>query len=145
MGGRYFRAVSLPRRMSAQDTFDEIALLVQARYALIMIDTREAERASAGLARIASDLNLPFITWSRSRGMRRGELPADPVVEQTEDPARGLSRILAEGAGIYHSRDLGAHLDDPNVVSHVIDVVHHFASRRGVLVVTGQDIRVPEA
>ncbi len=131
--------------MSAQDIFDELSLLIQARYALVMIETRESERAEASFARIATDLNLPYIRWSRSRGLRRGELPADPVVEKTEDPATALSRILVEGAGIYHFRDLGAHLDDPNVVSHVLDAVTHFNSRRGALIVTGQDIRVPEA
>ncbi len=130
--------------MSAEDTFQELALLVRSRYALVMLDTREPERVEAGLARIASDLSLPYATWSRSRGLRRGEHPTDPVYEQTQEPAAALARVLKEGAGIYHFRELGAHLDDPLVASHVLDVVALFGSRRGALVLTGSDLRLPD-
>ena len=131
--------------MSAEDTLQELSLLVRSRYALVMLGTREPERVEAGLARMASDLNLPYATWSRSRGLRRGEKPSDPGFEQTLEPAAALARVLTEGAGIYHFRELGVHLDDPLVASHVLDVVNFFNSRRGALVLTGTDLRLPDA
>ena len=131
--------------MPAEDTFEELALLVRSRYALVVLDTREPDRAEAGLARIASDLNLPYATWNRSRGLRRGDHPSDPAFEKTEEPAAALARALKEGAGLYHFRELGAHLDDPLVVSHMLDVVALFNNRRGAVVLTGHDLRLPEA
>jgi len=131
--------------MAEKDTFEELALLVRSRYALIVLNTRETERAGAGLARVASDLSLLFFSWTRSRGLRRGELPTDPMVEQTLDPAKALAHILDEGAGLFHFRELGAHFDDPAVVSSVLDAVTHFSTRRGALVLTGSDLRIPDA
>ena len=131
--------------MSSQDTFEELSLLIRARYALIILETREPERAEPGLARIAAELSLPYATWNRSRGLRRGDLPSDPIMEHTEEPAKALARILKEGAGLYHFRELGVHLDDPTVVSHVLDAIAHFGSRRGALVLTGHELRLPDA
>jgi ATP-dependent 26S proteasome regulatory subunit len=131
--------------MTAKDTFDELALLVRARYGLIVLNTRETARAGVGLARVASDLGLLFFSWSRSRGMRRGELPSDPMVDNTMEPARALAHVLTEGAGLFHFRELGAHLDDATVVSSVLDAVTHFSTRRGALVLTGSDLRIPDA
>ena len=131
--------------MSAEDTFEELSLLIRSRYALITVDTREPERAETALARIASDLNLPYASWNRSRGLRRGDHATDPVIEQTEEPAKALARVLKEGAGIYHFRELGPHLEDPLVVSHLLDVVALFNSRRGAVVLTGHDLRLPDA
>ncbi|MBA3672266.1 MAG: AAA family ATPase [Gemmatimonadaceae bacterium] len=131
--------------MSVQDTFDELSLLVQARYALILLDTREIDRAEEGLARIASDLRLPFLTWTRSNGLRRGDRVSDPLVEHTQDPAKALALLAAEGVGLYHFREMGAHLDDPVVVSFLLDAVSKFAIHRGAVVLTGQDIRIPDA
>ena len=131
--------------MTDKDTFDELSVLVRARYALIIIETRELVRAEEGLARIAAESSLLYFRWTRSRGLRRGNSLADPIVEHTEDPCLALAHIPEEGAGLYYFRDLGAHLDDPAVVSHVLDVVAYFATRRGALVLTGHDISIPEA
>ena len=127
------------------DRFDEIALLVQARYALIILETRETERAERELARIAADINLPFFTWSRSRGVRRGALVTDPSIIDTMEPAQGLAHVLAEGAGVFHFRDLGAHIEDPLVISHLLDAVASFSMRRGAVVITGVEVTLPAA
>jgi hypothetical protein len=131
--------------MTERDKIDEIALLVQARYALIILETRETERAERELARITSDLNLLFFNWSRSRGIRRGQLPSDPGVSNTMEPDKALAHVLNEGSGLFHFRDLGAHIEDPVVVSHLLDAVAHFSTRRGAIVITGQEVRIPDA
>jgi hypothetical protein len=131
--------------MSEKDTFDEIALLIRARYALIVLDTREYDRATAGAERIAAELGLHLFTWTRSRGMVRGSRPGDPVVEKSTEPAKALAWILEQGAGIFMFRDLAAHFDDPAVISAALDAIGHFNSKRGVLLLTGSDTSVPDA
>jgi hypothetical protein len=131
--------------MPDKDTFDEIALLIRARYALIILETREHDRATAGAERIAAELGLHLFTWTRSRGMVRGSQTADPVVEKTAEPGKALGWILEQGAGIFLFRDLAAHFDDPAVVSHTLDAIHHFNSKRGVLLLIGSEANVPDA
>jgi hypothetical protein len=129
----------------SKDTFDEIALLVRARYALIVLDTREYDRAIAGTERIAAELGLHLFTWTRSRGMTRGAHTSDPVVEKSSDPARALAWILEQGAGLFMFRDLATHFDDPAVISHMLDAIGHFNSKRGAIILTGSDTSVPDA
>ncbi|MBA4072642.1 MAG: hypothetical protein C0497_12520 [Gemmatimonas sp.] len=131
--------------MPSDANFDELELLVRAKYALIVLDTVEVERAEQGLALSSSRLNLLYFSWSRSRGLRRGVLGSDPVMSNTENPAKALAAVVEEGAGLFHFRGLGAHLEDPAVVSHVLDVVQQFSVRRGALVLTGHNIRLPDA
>jgi len=131
--------------MADKDTFDEIALLVRARYALIVLDTREYDRALAGSERIAAELGLHLFTWTRSRGMIRGSHSSDPVVEKSTSPAESLAWILEQGAGLFVFRDLSAHFDDPAVISHLLDAIGHFSTRRGAIILTGHDTSVPDA
>jgi hypothetical protein len=128
-----------------KDTTDELELLIRSKYALILLDTSEPERADELLALIASRLSLPYYSWSRSRGMRRGIQPSDPFIERTEEPAKALARVPEEGAGIFHFRGLGPFLEDHVVASHVLDAVTHLTRRRGSLVVSGTDIHLPDA
>ena len=128
-----------------KDTTDELELLVRSKYALVLLETPEPVRADELLALIATRLSLPYFSWSRSRGLRRGSQPGDPFIERTAEPAAGLARILDEGAGVYHFRGLGAHLEDPVVISHVLDAIAQFGVRRGALVISGHDIHLPDA
>lgn len=131
--------------MPSDSNFDELELLIRSKYALIVVDTVEVERVEQGLALSSSRLNLLYFSWSRSRGLRRGVLSSDPVMSNTEDPAKALAAVVEEGAGLFHFRGLGTHLDDPAVVSYVLDVVQQFSTRRGALVLTGHNIRLPDA
>jgi hypothetical protein len=128
-----------------KDTTDELELLIRSKYTLILLDTSEPERADETLALIASRLSLHFFSWSRSRGMRRGIQLSDPFVQHTEEPAKALATVSREGGGVFHFRGLGAYLEDPVVSSHVLDVIAHFGTRRGALVVSGHDIHLPDA
>src|SRR5687768_4698646 len=131
--------------MAATDTISRLELLVRARYALIVLDTVEPERADGLVRRIASDLSLHFFGWTRSKGLRRGGDVGDPCIDDTTEPHLALRAVEREGAGCYHFRELGPHLSDPLVVSHVLDVAAGFGMKRGALFLSGQDIRLPDA
>ena len=131
--------------MAATDTASRLELLVRARYALIVLDTVEPQRAEALVRRIASDLSLKYFGWTRSKGLRRGGERGDPYIDDTAEPHKALNVVEQEGAGCYHFRDLGPFLTEPLIVSHVLDVVSHFTTRQGALFLTGHDIRLPDA
>jgi hypothetical protein len=131
-----------------KDITEELELLIRSRYGLIILDTVEDDRAEVMLRQIASQLSLHYYSWSRSKGLRRGMGAMQPAVDVGEQPAMDPASALAladrEGSGIFHFDGLDEHFGDPLVVSLLRDVVTGFARRRGAVVITGTEVRLPE-
>jgi ATPase family protein associated with various cellular activities (AAA) len=131
------------------DTASNLELLVRARYALIVLETIEPELAERMVRQIASDLQLHYYSWTRSKGLRRGPSggvsAGEPYADDAKEPHKALACAEREGAGIFFFRELGPFLEDPLVASHVLDLVSAFGTRRGALIITGQDVRLPDA
>lgn len=128
-----------------KDTEAELELLIRSKYALVVLDTVEAERADESLSLIASRLSLNFYSWSRSRGLRRGIQASDPYIEKSAEPSAALARVLQESVGVFHFKGLGEFLHDPIVASHVLDCVSHFGTRRGAIVISGHHVTLPDS
>jgi hypothetical protein len=131
------------------DTRTHLELLVRARYALIVLETIEPELAEQMVRHIASDLQLHYYSWTRSKGLRRGPSggvsAGEPHAEDAKEPHKALACAEREGAGIFFFRELGPFLEDPLVASHVLDLVSAFGTKRGALIITGHDVRLPDA
>ncbi len=123
----------------------DLELLIRAHYALIVVETNEPERAEELVREAASHLSLHYYFWTRSKGVRRGNSPGDPYFQDTQEPAKALKYAEQDQAGVYLFRDLAAYLDDPLVVSHLVDVVNLLEARRGALVLVGHNVRLPDA
>ena len=131
--------------MSRPDALAELELLIRAHYALIVVETNEPERAEELVRQAASQLNLHYYYWTRSKGVRRGNTAGDPWFEDTQEPVKALRYAEQDSAGVYLFRDLAAYLEDPLVLSHLMDVVWMFEERRGALVIVGTHVRLPDA
>jgi len=130
---------------SADDSLAELSLLVRARYGLIVMETPEAEPAEEMARHVAAELSVHYYHWTRSKGLRRGGTVGDPYVDDTKEPQKALTFIEREGSGIMLLRDLVPYLEDPLVVSHLLDALKAFEMRRGSLLLVGQDVRLPDA
>lgn len=126
------------------DFTEELELLVRSRYALIVIDTWELDRADDAARRVASKLSLRYHAWRRSRGLQFGGEANAPLVDDSATPSDALRHVERE-AGIFHFPLLGEHLGDPVVVAHLLDIVDRFSMRRGAVVISGGDVRLPDA
>jgi hypothetical protein len=131
--------------MSFDDTVSRLELLVRARYALIIVETIEPEMAEQMVRRVTSNLSLHYYGWTRSKGLRRGGNDGDPYIEGSKEPQQALAIGEREGAGVFLFRELGPFLTEPLIVAHVLDVVSTFSSKRGALIITGHDVRLPDA
>ena len=73
------------------DLLGELKLLIRSRYGLIVIDTKEEERAGLLLKLLADQMNLPLFIWDYAKGLRRLDL--DNKIYNTNDPAGALAHI----------------------------------------------------
>src|SRR5688572_20410329 len=127
------------------NALSELELLIRAHYALIVVETVEPERAEELVRQAASQLNLHYYYWTRSKGVRRGNQAGDSYFEDTQEPSKALQYAQQDSAGVYLFRDLAAFLEDPVVQSHLLDVVTMFEARRGALVLLGTHVKLPDS
>src|SRR5918998_390349 len=87
-------------------------------------------------------------SWTRWKGLRRGPSggvsAGEPYADDAREPAKALACAEREGAGIFFFRELGPFLEDPLVASHVLDLVSAFGTKRGALIISGHDVRLPD-
>jgi ATP-dependent 26S proteasome regulatory subunit len=131
--------------MAPQDALAELELLIRAHYALIVVETNEPERAEELVRQAASQLQLHYYYWTRSKGVRRGNSMGDPYFEDTQEPVKALKYAEQDSAGVYLFRDLADYLEDRLVISHLLDVVWMLEARRGALVIIGTNVKLPDA
>jgi MoxR-like ATPase len=126
------------------DVIRELILLIRSRYALIRLETVEEDRAESLLKHLADSMNLPFFTWMLGRGLQRADV-GKPVYA-TADPKQALDHIeLSEFPAIYHFQGLGALLDDAPLGAKLAQVARRFTRIEGALVLTGTEVKIPEA
>ncbi|HEY8175069.1 MAG TPA: AAA family ATPase [Gemmatimonadaceae bacterium] len=130
--------------MPSADALTDLELLIRAHYTLIVLETVEPERAEELVRQAATDLSLHYYYWTRSKGVRRGNSAGDPYFEDTQEPVKALKYAEQDSSGVYLFRDLSTYLEDPVIISHLLDVVTMFSARRGALVIVGSNIRLPD-
>lgn len=125
------------------DPLDELHLLVRSRHGVVALRTPEEERARGLLRHLADRLDVPFFTWSRTRGLRR-DGAGDPVYG-TEDPLQALRHAETSGLdALYHLAGFGPEMEDATVARKLRDAAEAFEERAGALVLTGDGLEVPE-
>lgn len=129
--------------MPSRDCLQDIELLLRSRYGLILLETAEEERARPLLEHLADRLDLPFFSWSRSRGLRRaGE--SGPIYG-TDRPEAALAHVEAAGfPALYLFAGLEAELEDRALARLTRDVAEQFSALRGGLVLVGEGMELPE-
>ena len=131
--------------MSKVDPVHELVLLVRSGHQLLHLDTDEEERFSALLLHVADRLDQPLFTWTRVRGLGRVDLPG--VVYDTENPAKAFRHVAAsDQPGLYHFKDLGAHLDqDAVLAAQMKEAAERLGSVGGAILVTGRNVPFPDS
>lgn len=119
----------------------DLHLLLKAHYPLILLETIEDERASALLAHLADQADLPFFTWTHTRGLARAGI--DTAVYQTHSPHGCLRHILTNQKleAIYHLHDFLPYVDEANIVSMFKELHQQFHTHRGAIVLTTDDAK----
>ncbi|HSH46904.1 MAG TPA: AAA family ATPase [Longimicrobiales bacterium] len=130
--------------MNAPDPLDELALLVRSNHGLAVLATAEEDRAESLLRHLADRLNVPYFSWAPSRGLRRDQ--ADTSVYNTSQPMTALAHVEhATFPAVYHFRGIGPFLQEPGVAPALLDAVRPYEREPGVIVLTGEDLDLPES
>ena len=128
---------------SRYDLSNELSLLVRSRYGILYLQTGEQERAESLLRHLADDLNLPFFTWTPTKGLQREDI-GDSIYGTTRIDV-ALSHIeSSQLAAVYHLQNADSFINDPIVGSRLVEVARMFARIGGALIISGKTLEIPD-
>lgn len=130
--------------MTEKDPLKDIELLIRSRYCIIFLDTAEEDRAETLIKHLADHLKLPFFSWTRTKGLRREDIEGS--IYGSTDPSIALGHIEhSQFSAIYNFQGFGDYLEDKLIVAKLKDAALQFSKRSGTIIITGQDIQLPDA
>jgi SpoVK/Ycf46/Vps4 family AAA+-type ATPase len=130
--------------MPATDIVRDLELLVRSRYALIVLDTIEDDRADSVMSYLATTLGMPLFNWNASKGLRRAGI--ENAAYDSASPAKCLAFIEASPlAALYHLHNFGDYLADTAIASKLKDAATQFSRGAGAIFISGGGIAIPDA
>jgi hypothetical protein len=124
------------------DSTHDFKSLIQSRHPIVTVDTVEEERVDNLLQTVATELHMPLFAWTVTHGLQR--VGGDGPVYGTANPqvlVRHLAALTIRG--IFHLKDLDAHLHDATVARGIRDIAHAFLSTGSTAVISGESINLP--
>src|SRR5688500_1901466 len=121
--------------MATPDILHELKTLVRSMHPVVVVQTAEEERLDELLRALAADLRLPLFTWTVTRGLQR--IDGTGMIHGTADPRtllRHLSTLTV--AGIFHLKDLAAHLGHPETARAFREAAQTFLRTRSTIVLS---------
>ena len=126
----------------AANVLHELKALIQSMHPVVLIGTIEEERVDDLLRAVAVELKLPLFTWTVTRGLQR--VDGTGTIHGTADPKTLLRHLAALTVrGIFHLKDLNAHLTDPAIIRAFREAAQAFGRTRATIVLSGEDVTLP--
>ncbi len=132
---------------SSPDSQQDLEALLKSRVPLVVIETRDEQRALALLASLAVKLaaaHTPVFQWTVTDGLRRLDIDLGGAQQHNAEPSAVLKSIRATGkAGIYVLVDFHPFLADPVHVRLLKDICQDYERTPRTIVLLSHEIAVP--
>lgn len=130
----------------SNDNLRDLELLIRSHYSIIFMESAEEERAETLLKLLAGRLRIPYFFWTRTKGLNRGDIESKGPVYGTTDIPLALKHIEASGfKAIYHLKDAADLLEDKTASEMLKDAAAPYARNYGAIVITGQNLKIPDS
>ncbi len=129
----------------SSDAAGELAALLRSRIPLIVIQTRDEDRARTMLRASSrrSGPALPVFEWRVTEGLRRVDVDMGSGQRFNSDPTHVLNSIRMGIAGVYVLIDFHPYLDEPVHVRLLKDVAQGYATSPRTVVLLSHEVDVP--
>src|SRR5688572_9233492 len=120
----------------------ELKTLIASLHPVATVESAEEERIDELLRAVAAELRLPLFTWTVTRGLQR--IDGQGMIHGTANPLtllRHLATLTVEG--IFHLKDLQAHLTDPATIRAFKEAAQAFSRNRSIIVLSGDGAPLP--
>jgi AAA+ superfamily predicted ATPase len=122
------------------DNSGDLRVLLDSRYPLLLVETREEERFLTILRGVAAELDLPVWIWSATRGLARDGHPAQ---YRTADAVRALDFVaFLNSPGVFVFADAHPALGNPLVIRRAKEIAAGIHPGQ-TLILTGPQLPTP--
>lgn len=124
---------------------DDLRVLVESRFPVIVLETWEESRALAVLRRLAMEEGRAMFRWNLVDGLMRDDLQGTPAFTSTAAPEAVLEHIRkSDQPGIFALCDFHPFLEDnPRVVRLIKDIGQNHESNGHTLVLVSHAVDIP--
>jgi SpoVK/Ycf46/Vps4 family AAA+-type ATPase len=134
--------------MSGQTDFQDLNILINSGYPIIVIETHEEERVLNLLTKIAKSSGKPMLAWDHLDGTKRMDLKHDIVDEDSHgscDPLEILNQIKScKRSTLFALCDFHPHFEDaPKVVRQLKEIAQSYNHLKHTLVFISHAIELP--
>jgi ATP-dependent 26S proteasome regulatory subunit len=120
---------------------DELRLLINSRNPIISVETTQEERLAHLLLAIATELCVPFYTWSVTAGLAR--ISGAPLYH-TDQPEQALANIAEiQGDAIFLLKDFARYCDNDKISRRLRDLADKFRTARRSIVISAASLQLP--
>jgi len=131
--------------MPLRDSAHELGLLVRSRHPLLILESVDTDRIDSLLSHVADGLDIPLLSWSRARGLKRSG--ATGAVYGTEQVAQAISHVAASTVpALYHFPGLAPLIrGNPPLESLLNEATGKAKASGSTLLISGVDVELPPA
>jgi ATP-dependent 26S proteasome regulatory subunit len=120
---------------------DELRLLINSRNPIITVETTEEERLGHLLLALATEMGVPFYTWSVTTGLAR---IGGAVLYNTGQPEQALANINEiQGDAIFLLKDFARYCENDKISRRLRDLADKFRTVRRSIVITAALMELP--
>jgi len=122
---------------------NDLELILKSHIPIVVIETREEQRAVNLIRSLQFRLSLPIYQWTVTEGLRRIDLDYEPQRHNAQ-PTEVLGNIKAGAKhGIYILLDFHPYLADPMHVRLLKDIALSYEMTQQTIVLISHDIAIP--
>ena len=135
-------ATSLPKvALPHPNKHDELRLLVNSRHPIITVETPEEARIEQLLFDLASELNVPFFTWSVTTGLAK--FHGAPIYN-SDAPELALANLaLIQGDAIFLLKDFARYCENDKICRRLREIAEKYCTERRSIVMSAAALQLP--
>lgn len=126
--------------------YEDLNLLVRARYSILYLVTWEEERAHRYVSNMAVAQRKALFEWSVTNGFRCAYSPdgGTPAKSGLRKPLEILNEILQnQDPGIYVLKDFHAYLESPEIIRQMRDLAYALRRTRKTMILLSPVLKLP--
>ena len=120
---------------------DELQILINSRSPIITVETSEEDRLEKLLLAVATQMAVPFYTWSVTTGLKKF---TGAALYNSDEPEKALANIATiTGDAIFLLKDFARYCENDHISRRLRDLAANFCTARRSIVISAASLALP--